>query len=157
MLVKGGGSMSLPPLVNLPLSDAPPIGSPSPDDLKRMTKGIKKDADVLGMIDELKRNYEQGDWILASAGGSTKVKGKTKKQWLEELHDTWNKEKRIKRRAFLYVAFQIWTPVPRAALWKAEGVELLKALDAYGITYGVVGVSSNGILFPTDPDDLFSR
>lgn len=153
--------MSLPSLVNLPLSNALPIGSPSPDDLKRMAKGIKKDADILGMIDELKRNHDPRDWILASAGGSTKVKGgKTKKQWLEGLHDTWNKDKRIKKRSFLYVAFRIWTPGADIHTWvkqKAEGVKLLKALDAYGITYGFVGVSSNGILIPTDPNDLSSQ
>ena len=152
--------MSLPPLVNLPLSYAPPIGSPSADDLKFMANGMKKDADVLGMLDEIKRNYSPDDWIIASAGGRTKVKGKAKKQWLQELHDMWNNEKRIKQRGFLYVAFEIWTPGAGINTWidqKAEGVKLLKALDLYGITYGMVGASSNRVVVPTDPDDLMSR
>tara|TARA_B100000925_G_C21844111_1_gene402852 strand:- start:219 stop:677 length:459 start_codon:yes stop_codon:yes gene_type:complete len=152
--------MSLPTLVNLRIFNAPPIGSPSPEDLASMTKGIKKDADISGMLDEMKATYSQGDWILASAGGSKEVEGKTKKKWLKELYDSWNKEKRIKQRGFLYVAFQIWTPGDDVSLWvaqKAEGVELLKALDKYEITYGMVRMSSDEILMATDPDDLFSR
>jgi hypothetical protein len=157
--------MSLPPLVNLPLSEALPIGSPSLADVKHMNKSIKNDADLLGMMDELKANYEISSWIIASAGGKHKIKGKNKIQWLQELHDTWDKEKRFKKRGFLYVAFQIWTPglVKHGFLdidtWnkqKEEGAALLRTLDKYTITYGWLSDSRKNDLIRIDPIYLSS-
>lgn len=158
-MVKYKGSMSLPPLVNFPLSDALPIGaSPSPEAVKRLTAGMQKDGVVEGMIADLLANHDvvKHNWILASGGGNNKVKGRTRKAWLREFHKEWRKDKKMMELGFLYVAFQIFTPGGDLGEEKVPGIKLPKKLDRLDIPYGFIWDDPEGKLVPTDPDDLFS-
>jgi len=142
-----------------------------------MSAGVDADDDVKRMIIDIvsRHDHQSADWILASAGGVTKVHGKTKKQWLRDLRAQWPFETRTVEakggKGYLYVAFQIFTPVGREKdkgvasayeYWKEKdgGIKLLESLDSYGITYGAIvshQASRGFFLGMTDPDDLMSR